>query len=192
MSKDVEIEIQVQLQSVNGLLKFLKSDAIFIKSEYQVDEYFTPKHRDFTKVRPIMEWLRLRKSGKKYSINYKKWHYEKDGRSHFCDEYESEIVDLIQLKRIFKALNLKKLVKVEKNRNIWMYKDYEIAIDEIKGLGNFVEIEYKGKFVSKSPAKITSEMVKFLQKFNPGKISKNYVGYPFQLMFPNEVEIEVV
>lgn len=187
-----EIEIQVQLQNASELLKFLKKEAEFIAREHQIDDYYTPDHRNFTDVRPILEWLRLRKSGKRYSINYKRWHYEKDGRSHFCDEFESGVDNLNQIKRIFKALNMKKLVTVEKVRKIWIYKNYEIAVDEIKGLGDFVEIEFKGKLGKRAPAITTSGMIKFLKKFNPGKITKNYLGYPFQLMFPNEVEVETI
>jgi len=142
-------------------------------------------------VRPILEWLRLRKSGRRYSLNYKKWHYEKDGRSHYCDEFESEISDLKQVKNIFKALNMKRLVIVDKVRKIWNWEDYEISIDEIKGLGNFVEIEYKGKLGKVNPVQITDQMIKFLKRFKPGKISKNYVGYPFQLLFPQEVKYEI-
>jgi hypothetical protein len=35
-------------------------------------------------------------------------------------------------------------------------------------------------------------MVEWLRQFNPGRISRNYVGYPFQLLFPKEVEYEEV
>ena len=192
MAKNKEIEIQVQIQRSNKLISFLEKNGKFVGQQHQVDTYFTPAYRDFTGVRPILEWLRLRKSGKKYSINYKNWHLEKDGRSHFCDEYESEISDLKQLKNIFRALNMKKLVTVEKTRKIWVYEDYEIAVDSIDGLGDFVEIEYKGKPTKVKPKVIVGEMVNFLKKFNPGKISRNYQGYAFMLLFPKEIETEIV
>ena len=187
-----EIEIQVQIENSSKLISFLEKQAKFIGEQHQIDTYFTPSHRDFTSVRPILEWLRLRKSGKKYSINYKKWHYEKDGRSHFCDEYESEVTDFKQLKNIFGALNLKKLVTVDKIRKIWIYEDYEISVDSIKGLGDFVEVEYKGSLAKVKPATIVREMSEFLKRFDPGKISRNYQGYAFMLLFPNEVETENV
>jgi len=76
MAKNKEIEIQVQIQRSNKLISFLEKQAKFLGKKHQIDTYFTPSHRDFTSVRPILEWLRLRKSGKKYSINYKKWHLE--------------------------------------------------------------------------------------------------------------------
>lgn len=188
--KSIEIEIQVQIENSNQLLAFLQSHANFVGESHQVDRYYSPAHRNFVATRPVKEWLRLRDSSGKYSINYKNWHYEKGGRSHFCDEYETPILDLRQLENIFSALDMKPVVAVDKTRKIWIYEDYEIALDTIKGLGNFVEIEYKGRATGKKPVQITKEMISFLKQFNVGKISRNYVGYPFQLLFPNEVQYE--
>jgi len=33
-------------------------------------------------------------------------------------------------------------------------------------------------------------MIKFLKNIGCGKIKRNYVGYPFQLLFPSEVKLE--
>jgi adenylate cyclase class 2 len=190
MTKDIEIEIQVQIQKSKKLLSFLEKEARFIGEKHQIDKYFSPAHRNFIGVRPVDEWLRLRDSSGKYSINYKYWHRDKDGRSHYCDEYESEIESLDQLEKIFKVLNTKEIVIVDKTRKLYLYKDYEIAIDTIKNLGNFVEIEFKGKLGKSKPGEITKEMIEFLKKFNCGTISRNYVGYPFQLMFPDETKYD--
>jgi len=189
---DKEIEIQVQIEHSKDLISFLKKKAKFIGKERQIDKYFSPKHRDFLKVRPVVEWLRLRDSSGKLSINYKNWHVDKEGRSHFCDEYETPIGSIKQLESIFAPLGINQITVVDKTRKIYMYKNYEVSIDSIKGLGDFVEIEYKGKLGKKKPTDITKEMVKFLKDLNCGKISRNYVGYPFQLLFPKEVKIEEV
>lgn len=188
---DKEIEIQVQVENIKGLNKFLKEKAKFVNKEHQVDKYFSPKGKKFLKVRPVVEWLRLRDSSGKQSINYKNFHHDKSGRSHYCDEYETPVESMEQIEKIFQSLEIKPIVTVDKTRKIYKYKDYEISIDSIKGLGNFVEIEYKGKIKTKSPAKITEEMVKFLKDLNCGKISRNYVGYPFQMLFPKEVKYEI-
>lgn len=187
---DTEIEIQVNIENSKPLTDFLENNAEFKSEKHQIDDYFSPIHRDFTGVRPVKEWLRLRDSGGKYSINYKNWHYDKNGKSHHCDEYETKIDDLSQFKKILDVLNFKSVVKVDKVRKTWIYKDYEIAIDSVKGLGNFVEIEYIGGEEKVDPEKITEEMVNFLKKVGCGKIKRNYVGYPFQLLFPDEVKFE--
>ena len=57
-------------------------------------------------------------------------------------------------------------------------------------MGDFVEIEYIGKDEKADPKKITQEMINFLKNIGCEKIKINYVGYPFQLLFPKEVEYE--
>jgi len=188
--KNIEIEIQVNIENSKQLLEFLDKNGKFIGEKHQIDEYFSPAHRNFLKPRPMHEWLRLRDSNGKYSINYKNWHFDDSGKSYHGDEYESKIEDLKQVKEILEALDFKMCVEVDKLRKIWIYKDYEVAVDSVKNLGSFVEIEYKGKDDDVDPKKATEGMIAFLKGVGVGKIKRNYVGYPFQLLFPKEVKFE--
>ncbi len=45
--------------------------------------------------------------------------------------------------KILLALNFKEIVVVEKTRSTWVYKEAEVALDEVKGLGVFIELEMK-------------------------------------------------
>ena len=182
---DIEIEIQVRVGSTDNLEKFLKENAQFKGEKYQKDEYYSPAHRDFLVEKPIAEWLRLRES-KSNSITYKNWHYDKDGQSHYCDEYETPIADIEKMRKIFTVLDIKLLATVEKTRKIWDYQDYEISIDSVTDLGDFVEIEYKGSNSLLSPKKITDDMIKFLKHIGCGKIERNFVGYPFMILYPKD------
>ncbi len=188
--KDVEIEIQVRISERSRLQVFLKEKANFVGKNYQKDEYFTPAHRDFVSVKPVAEWLRLRESDKN-AITYKNWHYDADGKSQYCDEYETPIGDADQMRKIFTVLNIRPIITVEKTRETWKYQDYEIALDQITGLGDFVEIEYKVA-AERDPKKVTDDMVKFLKQIGCGKIERNFVGYPFMLLYPKEVKFESV
>lgn len=187
---DVEIEITLNIENNKPLMEFLEKNAEFEKEKHQIDEYFSPAHRDFLDVRPVKEWLRLRDVDGEYSINYKNWHYDKNGKSYHCDEYETKVEDLRQIKKILDILNFKSLVKVDKIRKTWIYKDYEIDIDSVKKLGDFVEVEYIGKDEDVDPKKITEEMINFLKNLGCGKIKRDYIGYPFRLLFPDEVKSE--
>lgn len=189
--KDVEIEIQVRIEDSSLLEKFLLEKAEYKGEKFQKDEYYSPAHRNFLDKKPIAEWLRLRES-KTNSLTYKNWHQDKDGKSHYCDEYESDIEDIEQFRKIFAVLDLKPIVIVEKTRKIWDYKDYEISIDSVTDLGDFVEIEYKGKDKSADPSKITGEMIAFLKEIGCKKIERNFGGYPFLLLFPEDAVYETV
>ncbi len=186
-----EIEIQVRVGNVQPLLQLLEKEGSFQYDSRQLDEYYTPPHRDFISVRPIKEWLRLRDAEGSYSITYKNWHYDENGKSNYCDEYETSIDNIEQIRRMYGAIDFKKIITVDKQRKAWQYKDWEVSIDAIKDLGDFVEIEYKGSG-EPDPKQVTDEMAQFLKSTGCGKIERNYLGYPFQLLFPDEVEWEEV
>lgn len=187
---DIEIEIQVKVQHTKPLLDFLKKNGRLVSETRQIDEYFTAPDRDFLSVRPVKEWLRLRDADGACSINYKNWHYNEDGKGSYADEFESPIQDLKQLQKILKALGFRRLVIVDKRRQAWQHKDYEIALDSVKGLGDYVEIEYKATAKS-NPDKITDEMVRFLRGLGCGRIERNCAGYPYQMLLPDEIKLEV-
>lgn len=186
---DVEIEIQVRLTGIKKLQDFLKKNAKFKGEKYQKDEYYTPYHRNFLAKKPTAEWLRIRESDLN-SITYKNWHFDSDGKSQFCDEYETGVTDVNQMRKIFTSLNIKPVITVEKTRSIWDYQDYEVAIDYVTGLGDFVEIEYKGHDKSIDPKTVTDDIIKLLKKIGCTKIERNYVGYPYMLLNPDEQVFE--
>ena len=189
--KDVEIEIQVRISDSDVLLNFLNSKAKFVGEKYQKDEYFSPAHKNYLDKKPVEEWLRLRES-KNNSITYKNWHYDKNGKSHYCDEYETSIDNIVQMRKIFEALNIKSITTVEKTRKIWLFEDYEISVDSVKDLGDFVEIEYKGNDEEATPKEITDNMISLLKNIGIKKIERNFVGYPFLLLFPSDDQFEIV
>lgn len=190
-NNDIEIEIQVNIENPKPLIEFLEKNDDFQSEQHQVDEYFSPAHRYFLGVRPVKEWLRLRDADGKYSISYKNWHFDENGKSHYCDEFETKIEGIEQVRKILSALNFGSIVVVDKLRKIWTHKEYEIAIDSVKSLGDFVEIECIGKDDKVDPKKITEEMIGFLKRIGCGKITRNYVGYPFLMLFPKEVKYEI-
>ena len=178
----MEIEIKVRIENGETLKRFLEQEASQSYVERQIDEYYTPAHKDFTDADPIKEWLRLRNSDGKFSLNYKNWHYGSDGKSHHCDEYETEIGNVDDTKKILSALDFKHLITVDKLRSAWRYKEYEIALDTVEGLGDFVEIEYKGRDADVVPSEITEQMMSFLDGIGCGAIERTFKGYPYLLL----------
>lgn len=180
---NIEIEIQVKIENSIPLMEFLSEKGDFQSEERQVDEYFSPTHSDFLAQRPVREWLRIRDAGNDHVVCYKNWHFDENGKSRYCDEYETAVEDGGKLRKIFLSLGFRPIVTVDKARKTWTFKDYEIAVDSVKGLGDFVEIEYIGED-EVDPVFVTDEMVKFLKEMGCGRISRNHVGYPFPFTLP--------
>ena len=182
MNKETEIELQAKLEHSKPLLDFLGKEAQFESENHQIDEYFTPAHRDFLSPRPIEEWFRLRDSNGKYSVNYKKWHFDKEGRGLYADEFETKIESIDTMRNILENLNFKPVTVVDKKRKIWRHKDYEIAMDSVKNLGDFVEIEYYGNRHHADHKEIMDEMIAFLKNLGCGTLEINHTGYPALLI----------
>ena len=168
-NNNIEIEIQVSVENPRPLLEFLEKNGQFISEAQQIDEYFTPAHEDYFAVRPIDEWLRLRQTNQGHSMAYKKWYRDEEGKSRYCDEYETKVGDLEKMRKILSSLDCKSVVIVEKIRKTWTYGDYEIGIDTVKGLGDFVEVEYTGVSDGGDCKKITQGMLDLLKQLGCGK-----------------------
>jgi adenylate cyclase class 2 len=182
-----EIELQLKIANKKSLILFLTSNAQKISTSKMVDDYFIPPHKNYLSEKPVSEWLRLRASNGVHSITYKKCHFAENEKDAYRDEYESKVENIDSLYRIFDALNFKKIVTVDKRRIVYHYKnDYEFAIDSVKGLGDFVEVEYIGNNADMKPKEFFEQVIKLLKGINVGKIEINYVGYPALILFPNE------
>jgi len=138
---EIEIKIPVDKETFFNVKEKLQQVAEFVKASQQSDEYFTPAHRNFVSPKFPFEWLSIRKRGDKTILNYKHWHPENSEFTTHCDEFETEIKNPDGLKKVFSAIDLKALVTVDKEREVYVTDEFEIALDSVKELGYFVEIE---------------------------------------------------
>lgn len=192
MGNDIEIEIKVRVENSARLIGFLHDNAKFEGEFHQIDHYFNTPHRNFDAVRPINEWLRLRESAGHDVITYKMWHRDDAGNATYADEYETTIGNLATMRKIFAALGFTPLVKVEKNRRIWRYRDYEVAIDRVANLGDFIEIEYKGADSHANHEAITAGMFEFLRAQKAGSMEQSHQGYAMMMLHPEETVMKPV
>jgi len=159
-NKYTEVELRFPLLNPEQLIQRLNKIAKPQKQKvFQKDIYFVPVHRNFLDREYVNEWLRIRETKNRTTLNYKNWYPDKI----CCDEFETEIEDIIALKKIFESLNFKEIVVVEKLRSAWIYKEVEIVIDEIKGLGFFVELESKSNLEFEEAKKLLYDVLKELE-----------------------------
>ncbi|MCL1892451.1 MAG: class IV adenylate cyclase [Alphaproteobacteria bacterium] len=144
MSKNnIEIELRFPLKNADAVIARLNRDAIKKYENRQIDTYYNAPHRDFFARAPsVDDWLRLQNSDGKYSINLKSFFPKGALKSTHCDEYESGIENMEALEKIFAALDFKPVIRVDKKRIAFAFKNTEIAIDEVAELGTFIEVEY--------------------------------------------------
>jgi len=180
--KEIEIKIPIDVKTFNNLKKKLKKIAKFKNSKKQIDEYYNSPHRNFVKLKHPFESLSIRERGNKYILNYKHFHPENTNKFTHCDEFETEIKNPDKLKKIFSALDFKRLITVENDRELYVYNnEFEIALDKVKDLGFFIEIEALKE--SKNVKQTLKELFKFAKelKLDISKVDKK--GYPYLMMY---------
>ena len=155
-----------------------------IKSIKQIDEYYVPCHRDFFARKPYpTEWLRIRTNPDKVIFEYDKSINKKsDGDQDYAEEYETEVSDAGELRKILNFLDFKQVIIVNKQREYWDCGNFEIALDIVKDLGYFIEVEAVGNF--ESPAEAKQACLDFLENIGIENAESVQIkkGYPVMLL----------
>lgn len=138
-----EIEIKAVLKNPKEVERKLRKISRFIGEKKQVDEYFVPRHKDFFAKDQVVEYLRVRHEKGKNNVGYHFCHMGRKGELLKTDEYETEVKDPKMMSLILKKLDMANRVTVAKQRKYFEYKNFEIVLDNVRALGNFIEIEAK-------------------------------------------------
>jgi len=181
---NIEVEIKIEISNFDEIKTRVSAVGKLIKSIKQIDDYYIPCHRDFFAQKPHpIEWLRIRTNPDKVIFEYDKSINKKaNGEQECAEEYETEISNPEEFKKILNFLDFKKVVTVDKQREYWDCGDIEVALDKIEGLGTFIEVEAKGDFKDVTQAK--QACLKFLDELgikNAKNIQINK-GYPVLLL----------
>ncbi len=91
-----------------------------------------------------------------------------------CIEKELDIDKVDTMKDILKLLGYHEGVKVNKVRIKCKYKDYEVCVDEVDGLGSFVEVE---KITDEDAEEVQKELFDFLISLGVKKEDRETHGY---------------
>lgn len=180
-NKDIEIEIKFPLHNPEEVVGFLNKNAKLIsKDVFQKDTYFTPVHRNFINKAYPFEWLRLRETAKGSSLDYKHFYPENAKKTDYCDEFQTGVSDVDSLKKIAENLDFKEIIIVDKKRSLWLFKDVEIAIDDVKGLGSFIELEARKEY--KDPKDGKRYLYELLGRLKAKVGEEDLRGYPFRVL----------
>lgn len=185
---NIEVEIKAKVDNPEEIRKKVAKIGKLVKSIKQIDEYYVPCQRDFfaNKPQPI-EHLRIRTNPDKTVFEYTRTINLKENLDYdYAKEYETEISNVEEFKKILGFLDFKKVVTVEKNREYWMCGTIEIALDDVKGAGFFIEAEAKEDFKDEKEAK--KACIDFLENLGIKDVEKNQIkiGYP-QMFLENKI-----
>jgi len=139
--KNSEIEAKLKVQSHEQIRERLNElGALFIDEQYQSDFYFDKPDGTLTKTDRCLR-IRHSQSGrtKKIILTYKGRKQKDDFKKR--TQFETKLGDSEPIEKIFNEIGYSKKLLVEKKRQSWLLNKCEVALDQVPGLGKFVEIE---------------------------------------------------
>lgn len=141
MGEMLEIEIKCYCDSPGDIEERIRGiGAEYVESRSESDIYFNHPSRDFAKTD---EAFRIRRVNSKCKITYKGPKVSKTTKARI--EHETAVEDFDAIRNIILSLGFVESGIIEKERKIFSLGESEVSIDDVKGLGVFVEIEIIGE-----------------------------------------------
>jgi adenylate cyclase class 2 len=169
----IEVEIKVRIKNKDEIAERLKKLGFkFIKRKFQEDIYFNGIDRDFRKTD---EALRIRDEDGTYYVTYKGPKIDRVSKTR--EEIEVKIDDKEKMRLIFKKLGFKEVRPIRKVREIYKKEDITASIDDVEGLGLFLELE-KNIYNINEKDEALEELMETLKALNISKdntIRKSYL-----------------
>jgi len=166
-----EIEVKAKVKNSDFIINKLKELGCELSEPIiQKDKIFMEKNEDFMNVRPERNVFRIREQNGIFILTLKK----AQSNELDCIERETIVENVKQTEDILNYLGYKVFVNVNKTRRKSKYNEYEICLDEVEGLGTFIEVE---KMSKESALKVQEELLQFLLQLGVSKEDQINNGY---------------
>ncbi len=129
------------LEKEKFLMHMENFGARFSVPESQFDRYFTKDKKDFEVFRPKENFLRIREERGKIFFTLKQ------PQTNELDVIDKtvEVGDKEVLIEIILLLGYQEIISVSKIRQTASYNGWDLCIDVVEGLGDFIEVKYMGE-----------------------------------------------
>jgi adenylate cyclase, class 2 len=139
-----EVEVKAHIRNAEELLEKLKelgsvlgepvtqADTVYVKETGSMETFLANEH-----------FLRIRKTPEKVIFTLK-YHPGRTGNGNSLAmpiEHEVEVTNESELKEMLKLLGFQPALCITKTRRTTDVGEYEVCIDEVEGLGSFIEVE---------------------------------------------------
>lgn len=118
----------------------------FVGEKRIVDTYY--KSEKFDNLNPdennrLRSSFRIREKGEVCQITHKQDVFTENDNWLYSNELEASVSDSHMLKMILAELHFRELTRVDNTKRIYESSHYELVLERVENLGNFIEIEYK-------------------------------------------------
>ncbi len=139
-----EVEVKAALENREEVLKNLSDLGVeFGVSKTQDDTVYAIKTDTVEEFLSNDLFLRLRVVDNTKTIFTAKYHPERSAENDTsATEYEVEVDSRDTMEKIINLQGYSEAVRIRKTRQTAHYKEWEICLDEVEGLGTFMEVEH--------------------------------------------------
>ena len=168
-----EIEVKARVADLRELTMKLESMGISLSEPMiQNDETFVDEnYGDYAQFQPGKNVLRIRESNGKFIFTLK----QSQRNELDCEERETEIAEPKEFREALLLMGYSSMVEIHKVRRKAKYKDYEICLDDVEGLGAFVEVEKITE--DNNTDKVQEELFNFLKSLGVNENDREIHGY---------------
>ena len=133
-----EIEVKFRVADKQAVIEALQKSGVELGDEYfQDDTSYRPTGYERGQSNINVPFLRIRREAKQTILTMKKPVENQLDRI----EHETIIEEGDQMGMIIEDIGFKQDARVKKHRRKTQHKGYEICVDSVEGLGDFIEIE---------------------------------------------------
>lgn len=191
MKREIEVKIKLTKSDKNLLEKWLKTNAKFVKEENHLEYYLNNPNNStkFIHKEGFIDFeiyfrVRFHKDNKA-QINLKKFKIDQiNGKAENIGEIEFNSDNAQNSLEFFTTLGYIDQTIIKKHRDIYIFSDFEIVIDNVEGLGYFAEFELKNFDDSLETKKLFDEVFDFIKKIGFKNILVQKRGYVSMLLNP--------
>ncbi len=169
-----EIEVKAKIQDKENLIKTFEKEGIPFGIEViQNDSVFINYSEKYADYPDGAVFARIRVTKDKVLFTVKK---PQGSMKNNLSKLEKEVVvsDAKITSEMIELMGYKKAMELNKKRRKANFNNYEICIDEVEGLGDFIEVE---KMSDEDDEVVFNELFSFLEKFGIKKEDRVMVGY---------------
>ncbi|HSI20909.1 MAG TPA: class IV adenylate cyclase [Verrucomicrobiae bacterium] len=168
-----EIEVKARVQNAEGLKAALVLRGVHLtEPKTQHDTIYTEGDWEFVKFQNERNILRIREQGESSVLTLKR-----PGVNELHSiEHETVIANVKEMHEILLLMGYKPIVEVKKKRQKGHFQDMEICLDEVEGIGVFVEVERLLES-DKDVEKVQEELFVFLEELGVAREDRETRGY---------------
>jgi len=138
-----EVEVKASVRNLAALEAVLAARGVSLsKPVSQDDAVFVRETGSLETFLANGLFLRLRTSGESKVLFTAKFNANRNAEQDMvAEEHETEIASRVEMERILELMGFKEAVRVMKMRRSGKQGEYEFCLDDVEGLGSFIEIE---------------------------------------------------